>query len=153
MFGREMNTFENWSNRLLPNEEAALINRGNEIRELVERTQPDAVQNIEKQQEKQEKIQNNAHNVDQTPLASGQSVYVKNDGLLTKLEPRYRGPYTVIKQTATGNYKLKDATGEAVKFTVPRHKIKKVENLHNEKVLKLKKYWIIKKKQMDLSSI
>jgi 3-deoxy-D-manno-octulosonic-acid transferase len=77
MFGREMNTFENWSNRLLPNEEAALINRGNEIRELVERTQPDAVQNIEKQQEKQEKIQNNAHNVDQTPLSSGQSVYVK----------------------------------------------------------------------------
>ena len=133
MFGREMNTFENWSNRLLPNEEAALINRGNEIRELVERTQPDAVQNIEKQQEKQEKIQNNAHNVDQTPLSSGQSVYVKNDGLLTKLEPRYRGPYTVIKQTATGNYKLKDATGEAVKFTVPRHKIKKVENLDNEK--------------------
>ncbi len=37
---------QNWSNRLLPNEEAALINRGNEKRELVERTQPDAVQNI-----------------------------------------------------------------------------------------------------------
>jgi len=133
MFGREMNTFENWSNRLFPNEEAAIVNRSNEIRELVEKTQPDAIQNIEKQQEKQEKIQNNANNVDPKPLASGQPVYVKNDGLLTKLEPRYKGPYTVVEQTSTGNYKLKDATGEAVKFTVPRHKIKKIENLDNEK--------------------
>jgi hypothetical protein len=131
MFGRAMNTFENWTNKLLPNEEAAIVHRGNEIRELVERTHPVALENIGKQQEKQEKIQNNAHNTESEPLPTGQSVYVKNDGLLTKLEPRFRGPYTVVEQTATGNYKLKDATGETVKFSVPRHKIKKMEKLDN----------------------
>jgi hypothetical protein len=35
MFGRAMNIFENWSNKLLQNEEAAIVHRGNQIRELV----------------------------------------------------------------------------------------------------------------------
>jgi hypothetical protein len=157
MFGRAMNTFENWTNKLLPNEESALVIRSDEIKKLVENLQQDAVQNIQKQQEKQIKIQNQSKRVDAEPLKTGQCVYIKNDGLLTKLEPKYKGPFTVIEQTSTGNYKLKDATGQQIERTVPRHKLKKVvcmeesekESFEVEKILNHKEdqngnimYWV-----------
>jgi hypothetical protein len=40
-----------------------------------------------------------------------QEVYLKCEGLLSKLEARFKGPFYVTGTTKRGNYKLKDALG------------------------------------------
>ncbi len=56
---------------------------------------------------------------------------MKCEGLLSKFEARFKGPFYVIGVTKRGNYKLKDAVGIELQQSYPRHKIKVVENSKN----------------------
>ena len=127
MFGRKMNGFEDWSSNN-EDEIVAIINRTNEIRILFEETHNRAVDNITKGQVRQKAIQNKAQNVEEEKIAIGKTVYLKCEGLLTKLEPRFKGPYTITGHTSRGNYKVNNALGEALPESFPRHKIKVVED-------------------------
>ena len=51
---------------------------------------------------------------------------MKAEGLLGKLEPRYRGPYTIFGQDKKGNYQVQNALGSLLTTVYPRHKIKVV---------------------------
>ncbi|CAF1003547.1 unnamed protein product [Brachionus calyciflorus] len=68
----------------------------------------------------------NSHNT-----AKEKNVYIKCEGLLTKLEARFKGPYKVVGLTSKGNYKLKNSLGEKLPDSYPRHKLKIVENNQN----------------------
>ena len=51
-------------------------------------------------------------------------VLVKNEGLLGKLDPKFKGSFIVHEKSRHGNYILKDATGEIVEFSIPLKKFK-----------------------------
>ena len=53
-------------------------------------------------------------------LEPGTTVYVKSEGLLTKMANRYNGPYKVIRSTDAGNYILANSLGEEMKISFPR---------------------------------
>jgi hypothetical protein len=59
-----------------------------------------------------------------TPLAEGTTVFLKIEGLLGKLEPRFRGPYTIHSELRKGNYKIKNVLGTVLKTVYPLHKYK-----------------------------
>jgi hypothetical protein len=51
---------------------------------------------------------------------------LKEQGLLGKLEPRYRGPYTIFGQDKKGIYPVQNALGSLLKTVYSRHKLKVV---------------------------
>ena len=101
-----------------------MLNRTNQLRNLVQNTRNLAIENIQSAQEIQIQAQNKRFNVTETPLEIGTPVLVKNEGIIGKLEPRYRGKYYVDGQASGGNYKLIDSTGMKVKQTFPISKLK-----------------------------
>ncbi|RNA06694.1 hypothetical protein BpHYR1_012674 [Brachionus plicatilis] len=56
------------------------------------------------------------------PISS--TVFIKCEGLLTKLEPRFKAPYKVNDYTKRGNYILSNSLGEVLKDSFPRQKLK-----------------------------
>ena len=66
---------------------------------MVESSHEEALTNIKRSQEQQKKTQNRQNRVDDDTLEPGTFVYVKTEGILSKLTPRYRGPYKVVKVT------------------------------------------------------
>ena len=148
MFGRKMNQFENWTSSN-EDEVSAILNRTQEIKEMFENTHSSALANIKKNQEKQIIIQNKAHNTESEKIPIGTTVYLKCEGLLSKLEPRFKGPYKITGHTSRGNYKVQDALGNAIPESFPRQKIKVVidNELLPEQSLEIEK--IIKHKIVD----
>ncbi|CAF1141669.1 unnamed protein product, partial [Brachionus calyciflorus] len=106
----------------------AILNRANEIKELFEYTHPKALETIGKNQEKQIVTQNRSQNTSFDIIPIGKTVYLKCEGLLSKLEPRFKGPYKVIEFIKRGNYKVKNALDESLPESFPRHKLKVIEN-------------------------
>jgi hypothetical protein len=106
MFGRDLLTFTNWSEETDIDEVLAIDNRTNEIKNHFTHTIPDAVKVIGEKKQIQSQYQDKDNNIMVHPLAAGTTVNVKKDGLLSKLEPRFLGPFTISKQTRCGNYKL-----------------------------------------------
>jgi hypothetical protein len=104
MFGRKMNSFEE-QNILLPSEKELL-----EIKNMFEKHE-EARTNIQEKQIKQMKNQNDVHKVSDEAIPTGTSVLVKNDGINNKLDPKFKGTYTIISKDENQNYKLKDAIG------------------------------------------
>ena len=123
MFGRSMNTFGNW-NDTSDEDSQMILNRTIQIKNLLQIHHPTALTNIHNHQEKQRDQQNLAKNILDKPLEIGTTVYVKIEGLIGKLEPRFRGPYTVVRMLQNGNYKLKNALGVELKTSYPLHKLK-----------------------------
>jgi hypothetical protein len=124
MFGREMNKFETWSADKDIDKLIALDKRTAEIQFHFDNTVPDTVKTIGNKQIEQTNIQNNANNVMDKPLEIGTVVYLKNEGLLSKLAPRFKGPFTVVAQAKSNNYKLKDAAKKVLDKTYPLEKLK-----------------------------
>ncbi len=131
MFGREMLSFENWSHETDVNDVLAIENRTNEIKNHFEQTIPSTVEIINKKKERQTKIKDKANNILEQTLAVGTTVYLKNDGLLTKLEPQYFGPYTVASITKCGNYKLKNTENIILNKSYPLEKLKLTKETDN----------------------
>ena len=124
MFGREMNKFKSWSTDKDIDKLLALEKRTLEIKNHIEVNIPDTIEIISNKQVEQKIIQNSANNVLETPLKIDSTVYLKNEGLLSKLAPRYTGPYTIVKQTKGKNYTLKDSAGNILDKTYPVEKLK-----------------------------
>ena len=127
MFGRKMNKFDDFSKIEETSEKASIKNRQLEIKELVERIYPEVEELIEEQQEKQAKILNNRDTVVIEKIPIGKTVFVRIDGMINKLEPRFKGPYKVEEYTKRNNYLLIDALGNKLEHSYPRHKLKVVE--------------------------
>ena len=132
IFGREMNEFQSWETQRNENEVNEINNRALELKQLVENSQPNTIEKIEKKQEKQKAVQDKAQNVINEPLKPGTQVYIRSMKIQGKLEPKFHGPYTVQSQTSGGNYKLVNSTGTEMKQTYPRSRLKIVANEAND---------------------
>ncbi|CAF0945051.1 unnamed protein product [Brachionus calyciflorus] len=126
MFGRKMLTFKDWTSS--ENKVEDVIARTNEIKNLFDYSIPKAVISIENSQEKQRENQNRNQNTVHDKIRIGQTVYLKCEGLLSKLEPRFKGPYKIVETTRRGNYKVENSPKEKLPESYPRHKIKVVED-------------------------
>jgi hypothetical protein len=130
-FGRRTNEEVNFKVLPLEAEESSMVRREAQIQKHQEEIIPQAVENINKAQEKQKENQDKRQNVMVQPLEKDTIVFVKVPGLLTKLEPRYRGPYKIAKQTPQHNYILKTMKGKPLKASFPLCKLKIVKDWQN----------------------
>jgi hypothetical protein len=124
MFGREMLTFEDWSHEKDVNDILAIENRTIEIKNHFEQTIPATVEILESKKDKQNEIQNQVNNVLTKHIDVGTTVYVKNEGLLSKLDQRFLGPFTIDSITKNGNYKLKNTENLILDKSYPLEKLK-----------------------------
>ena len=104
VFGREPNHFQDWTLETPKNETNELIQRTLQIKKLFEETLPTAKENLKKSKQRQLTIQNKRNNVETERLDVGQTVYIKNEGLISKLTSRYVGPFTIDRNASGGNY-------------------------------------------------
>ena len=156
MFGREMLTFQNWTHGNDINEVLAIDNRTNEIKHYFDKIIPGTLKVINDKQKHQSKVQDNSKNVLQQPLSVGTTVYIKTEGLLSKLDPRFHGPFTIVKQTPNGNYKLKNAANTILDKSYPLEKLKlftenedtstiyAVEKILEDRVFRRKQQYLVK---------
>ena len=124
MFGRKMNSFDEYRDTPISDDSISLINRSNEIKDLVNSGQPKALDNIKNKQVIQKKNQDKNSKVTELMLKTGTQVYVATKGLHNKLHPRYVGPYVVVKQATGGNYILKNILGEQLENSFPLSRLK-----------------------------
>ena len=125
IFGRPMNTFEDWSEKS-QNNELELWKRSVEIRQLVDK-QLKAKERIADKQIIQIEKQNNAHNIQENMFKEGTYVMVKTAKKKSKLEAIYHGPFQVDSVTPKGNYWLKNNAGERLRQSIPLQRLKVVE--------------------------
>ena len=107
---------------------ALLAARVEEVKELIQVTRPESAGNVKKHQPAQQHQQDaqhpNAH-VLQQPLVPGTRVWVRVGSLvISKLAPRYTGPFEVIRQTRAGNYVLRNAENRELKRAYPLDRLK-----------------------------
>jgi hypothetical protein len=79
---------------------------------------------LESKKDKQNEIKNQVNNVLTKHIDVGTTVYVKNEGLLSKLDQRFLGPFTIDSITKNGNYKLKNTENLILDKSYPLAKIK-----------------------------
>lgn len=128
MYGRKMNFFEDWNNRETMSEIESLLKRTTEIEDLKTDLRQRALINVSDGQRAQMKVQDSrAHKILVDSLKAGTPVFIKNEGILTKLEPRYIGPYKIARRNLIGNYELEDHDGNVLKTSYPIHKLKLIE--------------------------
>jgi hypothetical protein len=123
--GFKMNSFSNWKELEKEQIEEALARRALEIKRLHEEIRPNALINIQKNQEKQIEVQNERSNV-VAALEIGTPVRLRTQGLRGKLENRYRGKYYVHEIKSGGNYILRSVTGEILKESYPIAKLRPI---------------------------
>ena len=128
LFGLKMNKFDDWesSNNNLGIPE--LIKRSDELANLKNDTRQRALVNIESGQEAQKHIQDSRTPPTDETLPLNSKVFVKQEGLIGKLEPRFKGPYTVARRNASGNYELLDVDNNLLPNSYPLHKLKPVKD-------------------------
>ena len=130
-YGVKMNTFEDWSSLPLKSDVDALVERSIQLNQLQNARQL-AIATIKDKQVVQKATQDKQHVTVEESLEPGTKVYVKREGLLGKLEPRYEGLYIVIRMTSKGNYELQDCLDQEAKKTYPLHILKVVEDVERE---------------------
>ena len=126
-YGREMNGFEDWTTKPDQAEEITkreLMARAKQIEDLIVVKQQRATCKPLDQQEVQKAIQNSRANLRQEALTPGTRVMLKREGILSKLEARFSGPFLVTRRTANFNYELEDILGNKLKQSYPLHKLK-----------------------------
>ena len=82
----------------------AVFKRSMEIRLLVDKKQMEAKENVKKNKMKQIKTQETA----KLKLDIGSQVYISTVGMNDKLYNRYRGPFTIVRISRSGNYVIKN---------------------------------------------
>jgi hypothetical protein len=110
----------------------ALNQRSAEIKALIEKTVVLAKNNIKTAQIKQKTSQNKRDHISDEALEPGQVVFVRTEGLVKKLSPRYSGPFKVISKTKNDNYILENALKETLEMSYPRQKLKIVADMETE---------------------
>ena len=164
VFGRKANIFEsNDKDQLTNSERLELEQRRNQIRDLNENVRSEASLNSKKAKEVQKENQDKNQNVRLFFLKPGTVVYLKNEGIIPKLNSRYKGPYTIIRRDENDNYILKDSTGTEVDDKFPLSKLKianlkanqdstEVEKILDHKTVKNKLRFLVKWKNQDKSN-
>ena len=66
-------------------------------------------------------------------IASGSTVMIKDPTRNNKFEPKYIGPYTIIRRARNGAYVLKDTDGDILDRHVPIDQIKIISKTSREK--------------------
>jgi hypothetical protein len=130
LFGREAPLFATAGeedNSDLVSEEL-ITRRLDEIRKLVEVTRPEIATRCNttvatKQQHRQDQAHPPQH-VHVDSLDPGQLVWVRVGPKVTKLAPRYLGPYKVQRRTRRGNYILTNSKDEPLKNSYPLDRLK-----------------------------
>lgn len=142
MFGRKMFGFEDYSvtksfkdNNL----EEAVYNRSLEIRKMFDVVHQKAITNIDVSKERQVKTQNKANRTSSIVLQPGAEVYISSVGLHDKLWEKYKGPFTIVRQTKSGNYLVKNVLGEEIADSFPRERLKPVSKIEREKYHRFEK--------------
>ena len=128
MFGRKINNFEDWTTQHLDNEVGELMQRAKELENLSTNGHQTALARISDAQEIQKTIQNKRNVTVMENLPMGAQVFVKNEGIIGKLEARYSGPYKIERVTSRGNYELFDSKGSKFIMSCRRHKLKVVKD-------------------------
>jgi len=140
VFGKKANIFESNENECLSNtEQLELEQRRNQIRSLYESLRNKAIVNTKQAQEIQKQHQDKNQYVSLTFLALGTVVYLKNEGIIPKLNSRYKGPYKILGRDEWENYILEDATGKKVDDKFPLSKLKVVKKEIKEKSYEVEK--------------
>ena len=104
-----------------------LTQRASQIKNLSEITRPKVNDNIESAQLKQRKTTDERNKkILRTFLQNGTVVFKKNDGIKTKLEPRWIGSYKIFDHDEHGNYFLIDATNQGSQRKYSLEKLKKL---------------------------
>ena len=78
LFGRKMNTFDNWTSKLSEEEELMILKRSVEIKLLCENDHKLTIANIQAAQNKQKAIQDKQQNASSDNLKPGDVVYTKS---------------------------------------------------------------------------
>ena len=126
LFGVKCNTFDDWNAYEGESSEDALIRRSNQIKELIEKRK-DVLDKLDISKDKQMTDQNvRTKRIQRTFLENGTVVYRKNEGIITKLEPRWIGPYKIFDHDERGNYSLIDQVGNGMPKKFPIEKLKLV---------------------------
>ena len=133
-FGADMNFFKDYKLKEGETQMSAFFNRLNQVMSLVNKERPKALEYQDTvSQVKQMEKQNKRNHATMETFKVGQPVMIKAQGLLGKLEPRYRGKFTIKGMTSEGNYILMNALGHDVKDSYPAQKLKPiVENNENK---------------------
>ena len=136
MFGRPANSFTTPRPVLMADSCVAesLLQRADEIKQLVEGTIPATVEILQAYQERQVATQDKAAKVMVEPLSVGAVVYCKNNLHQKKMQARFLGPYRVAEITSQGLYKLVNRHGAILKKTFPLDQLKVIDPLHAEKI-------------------
>jgi hypothetical protein len=138
MFGRKMNKFEANPNYKSLSEEAEISKRSEELKVLLEKHE-EARTIIDEKQEIQKQNQNNQHKISVDKIKPGTTVLITNEGMNSKLDARYKGPFTVDRINENENYVLKDATGEFFESSLPRQKLKVIQKDSNDNIYEVEK--------------
>ena len=101
-----------------------MSNREGELKNLVEAINPKIRETVSKNKEKQANSQDKNSNIRKDLLPKGTIVLLKNDGLLSKLESRFTGPYIIDGISKLKNYYLRDKTGFVLESAIPLNKLK-----------------------------
>ncbi len=68
------------------------------------------------------------------PLPTGSKVYISAEGIQNKLNPKYSGPFTIVKQTPKGNFIVKNVLGQKLKTAFPLCRFKIAKSDPNTKL-------------------
>ena len=105
---------------------ATIVEKTLKLKNLVENTRKQALDNIEEGKERQKIIQNKRTTPTNTELKEGDLVMVKCEGLLGKLESRYHGRFFIKNRTDDGNYRLLNSLGKELEKSYPVTKLKPI---------------------------
>ena len=125
-YGVKPNNFIDYNLEENKMEDEILFNRSLQLKNLIENTRKQALDNIEEGQERQKNIQNKRTNPTNTELKEGDLVMVKCEGLLGKLESRYHGRFFIKNRTDDGNYRLLNSLGKELEKSYPVTKLKPI---------------------------
>jgi hypothetical protein len=98
LFGRSMNHFGDWKNNEKDDQVLNLYQRSIELQQLLQLYQPASLRNFIQHHPAQIKAQESQHTVVSKALTERTTVFVKIEGSLGKLNPCFRGPYTISSQ-------------------------------------------------------
>ena len=82
--------------------------------------------NIKEGQVAQRQIQDNRILPSYKTLDINSKEFIKQEGIIGKLEPRFKGPYTVARCNPSGNYELYYCDNYILPNSYPLHKLKPV---------------------------
>ena len=151
MFGRQMNTFQDYDKEDVLNEELTLAEdgfdkRALELKRLYEGQVPEVLDTIDEAQYKQKLYQNKRMNVKEDLLEVGTKVTIKVMRIQPKMFPNYNGIFTIKGLTPENNYWLESEDGILLKNSYPRSRLKVVSIIENEQINKIE---CIKKHRVD----